>query len=53
MPTSTIDYIYIRGEKPRYKVLSHEVLTNKYKVGNKLLFPSDHCPVGAKIELKD
>ena len=53
MPTSTIDYIYIRGEKPRYKVLSHEVLTNKYKVGDKLLFPSDHCPVGAKIELKD
>lgn len=53
MPTSTIDYIYIRGEKPRYKVLSHEVLTNKYKVGDKLLFPSDHCPVDAKIELKD
>ena len=53
MPTSTIDYIYIRGEKSRYKVLSHEVLTNKYKVGDKLLFPSDHCPVGAKIELID
>jgi endonuclease/exonuclease/phosphatase family metal-dependent hydrolase len=51
MPTRTIDYIYIRGGKQNYKVLSHEVLTNKYKVGDKMLFPSDHCPVSAKIEL--
>ena len=28
-------------------------MVNKYKVGDKLLFPSDHCPVGAKIELRD
>lgn len=52
MPTRTIDYIYIRGGKQNYKVISHEVLTNKYKVGEKMLFPSDHCPVSAKIELK-
>ena len=51
MPTRTIDYIYIRGGKQNYKVLSHEVLTNQYKVGDKMLFPSDHCPVSAKIEL--
>ena len=51
VPTRTIDYIYIRGGKQNYKVLSHEVLTNKYKVGDKMLFPSDHCPVSAKIEL--
>ena len=51
MPTRTIDYIYIRGGKQNYKVLSHEVLTNKYKVGEMMLFPSDHCPVSAKIEL--
>ena len=51
MPTSTIDYIYIRGDKPKYEVLEHKVFTDKYKVGEYLLFPSDHCPVGAKVRL--
>ena len=47
----TIDYIYIRGSELKYEVLRHDVLTNKYRVGDLLLFPSDHCPVGAIIEL--
>lgn len=47
----TIDYIYIRGSELKYEVLRHDVLTNKYRVGELLLFPSDHCPVGAIIEL--
>ena len=50
-PTSTIDYIYIRGEELKYKVKEHKVYLNQYKVGDKLLYPSDHCPVGAKIVL--
>ena len=50
-PTRTIDYIYIRGNKPKYEVLSHKVFMDKYKVGEELLFPSDHCAVGAKIKL--
>jgi endonuclease/exonuclease/phosphatase family metal-dependent hydrolase len=47
----TIDYIYIRGSELKYEVLRHDVLTNKYRIGDLLLFPSDHCPVGAIIEL--
>lgn len=47
----TIDYIYIRGNKLKYEVLSHKVYTDRYMIGDKLLFPSDHCPVGAKITL--
>lgn len=53
MPTKTIDYIYIRGDKPSYEVIEHKVFTNQYKVGDYLLFPSDHCPVGAKIRLTE
>ena len=53
MPTKTIDYIYIRGDKPSYEVIEHKVFTNQYKVGDYLLFPSDHCPVGAKIRLAE
>lgn len=49
--TKTIDYIYIRGNKLKYKVKEHKVYLNQYKVGDKLLYPSDHCPVGAKIVL--
>lgn len=47
----TIDYIYIRGNSPKYKVLTNKVLINRYKVGEELLFPSDHCPVEATIRL--
>ena len=47
----TIDYIYIRGSELNYEVHRHDVLTNRYQVGEKLLFPSDHCPVGAVIKL--
>ena len=50
-PYKTIDYIYIRGNKLKYKVKEHKVYLDKYKVGDKLLYPSDHCPVGAKITL--
>lgn len=50
-PERTLDYIYIRGSELRYEVLSHKVFTDKYVVGNELHYPSDHCPVGAKIEL--
>lgn len=50
-PYKTIDYVYIRGDKPKYEVLEQKVYLNKYKVGDKLLYPSDHCPVGAKIKL--
>ena len=49
--TRTIDYIYIRGNELQYKVKEHKVYLNQYKVGDKLLYPSDHCPVGAKILL--
>ncbi len=47
----TIDYIYIRGNELKYEVISHKVYTDRYMIGDKLLFPSDHCPVGAIIEL--
>lgn len=47
----TIDYVYIRGKELKYEVLSHKVYTDRYMVGDKLLFPSDHCPVGAIIKL--
>ena len=47
----TIDYIYIRGNELQYKVKAQKVYLNRYKVGDKLLYPSDHCPVGAKIKL--
>ena len=47
----TIDYIYVRGSELKYEVLRHDVLTNRYKVGDKLLFPSDHCPVSATMKL--
>lgn len=47
----TIDYIYIRGSYPKYKVLTNKVLSDRYKVGEELLFPSDHCPVEAIIVL--
>ena len=50
-PTRTLDYIYIRGNELKYEVLSHKVFMDKYKVGEELLFPSDHCAVGAKIKL--
>lgn len=49
--TRTIDYIYIRGEQLKYEVKEHKVYLDQYKVGDKLLYPSDHCPVGAKIVL--
>ena len=49
--TRTIDYIYIRGEELKYEVKENKVYLNKYMVGDKLLYPSDHCPVGAKIRL--
>ena len=51
MPTRTLDYIYIRGNNSKYEVIEHKVFTDKYKVGEQLFFPSDHCPVGAKIKL--
>ena len=47
----TIDFIYIRGNEPEYKVLTNKVLNDRYKVGEELLFPSDHCPVEAVIVL--
>ena len=47
----TLDYIYIRGNELKYEVLSHKVYTDRYMIGDKLLFPSDHCPVGARIVL--
>ena len=47
----TIDFIYIRGNSPKYKVLTNKVLANRYKVGDELLYPSDHCPVEATIRL--
>ena len=50
-PTSTIDYIYIRGNDAKYEVIEHNVLTNKYQVGDYMLYPSDHCPVDATIRL--
>ena len=31
--------------------IEHKVFTDKYKVGEQIFFPSDHCPVGAKIKL--
>lgn len=46
-----IDHIYIRGTELNYKVLSHDVLINKYDVNGIMLFPSDHCPVSAVIKL--
>jgi endonuclease/exonuclease/phosphatase family metal-dependent hydrolase len=49
--TKTIDYIYIRGNQLQYKIKEHKVYLDQYKVGDKLLYPSDHCPVGAKIVL--
>ena len=49
--TRTIDYVYIRGNKLKYKVKEHKVYLDQYMVGDKLLYPSDHCPVGAKIVL--
>lgn len=49
--TRTIDYIYIRGEELKYEVKENKVYLDKYMVGDKLLYPSDHCPVGAKIRL--
>lgn len=50
-PTHTLDYIYIRGNELKYKVLSHNVLLNRYKVGDSIFYPSDHCPVSARIRL--
>ena len=50
-PKRTIDYIYIRGNSPKYKVLTNKVLANRYKVGEEMLYPSDHCPVEATIRL--
>ena len=50
-PYKTIDYIYIRGDKLKYEVKEHKVYLDKYMVGDKLLYPSDHCPVGARITL--
>ena len=47
----TIDFIYIRGNETEYKVLTNKVLNDRYKVGEELLFPSDHCPVEAVIVL--
>ena len=47
----TIDHIYIRGNNPKYKVLTNKVLIDRYKVGEELLYPSDHCPVEAIIRL--
>ena len=47
----TIDHIYIRGNNPKYKVLTNKVLDNRYKVGDEMLYPSDHCPVEATIRL--
>ncbi|MBO4935263.1 MAG: endonuclease/exonuclease/phosphatase family protein [Alistipes sp.] len=49
----TIDYVYIRGSELDYEVSSHKVYTDRYMIGKKLLFPSDHCPVGAKIKLSE
>ena len=49
----TIDYVYIRGNELKYEVSSHKVYTDRYMIGDKLLFPSDHCPVGAKIILSE
>ena len=50
-PYKTIDYIYIRGEELKYEVKEHKVYLDQYLVGDKLFYPSDHCPVGAKIKL--
>ena len=49
--TRTIDYVYIRGEELKYEVKENKVYLDKYMVGDKFLYPSDHCPVGAKIRL--
>ncbi len=51
MPSRTLDYIYIRGDETKYEVLEHKVFTDKYEVNGKSFFPSDHCPVGAKVKI--
>lgn len=53
MPERRIDQIYIRSNNPNaYEVLYYDVNTNKYNVGDAVTFPSDHCPVSAKIRIK-
>ena len=53
LPERRIDQIYIRSNKPNaYEVLYYDVNTNKYNVGEAVTFPSDHCPVSAKIRIK-
>ena len=46
-----IDYIYIGGPAGSYRVLEHKVFVNRYEIGGEMFFPSDHCPVGAVIQL--
>lgn len=52
-PVRTLDYIYIRGNELDYKVKEHKVYLDKYEVNGMMLYPSDHCPVGAKINLSE
>ena len=51
-PTRCIDYIYVGGQKDSYEVLQHKVFVNRYNIGGQMFFPSDHCPVGARIIFK-
>ena len=46
-----IDYVYVHADEPgTYEIEEYKVFTNKYQLGKHLLFPSDHCPVSARIK---
>ena len=46
-----IDYIYVDRASGQHIVSEHNVFVNRYEIGGEMFYPSDHCPVGARIRL--
>lgn len=46
-----IDYIYVDRASGQHSVTEHNVFVNRYEIGGEMFYPSDHCPVGARIRL--
>ncbi|MBR2351814.1 MAG: endonuclease/exonuclease/phosphatase family protein [Alistipes sp.] len=47
-----IDYIYVGSADGSHSVSEHNVFINRYEIGGKMFYPSDHCPIGAHITFK-
>lgn len=47
-----IDYIYVDKATGPHSVSEHNVFVNRYEIGGQIFYPSDHCPIGARITFK-